>query len=688
MVTTRPLAPSYIIKRPRLTKLLDESEARIILLCAPAGYGKTTLAREWISGDGLWYAVRPADCDVAAFAAGLAELFVDVSGRPDIDVVERVRSLAARGMPTKPLARAIADAISQKDLTLVIDDYHHVLQSAEADSLLQEIILQCPLRVVLTSRVRPQWATGRSLVYGDLMLVGPEQLAFTEAETHAALSGAPGPRNAALFTVVQGWPAVIGMAALQGWKPDLSRPLAPRAVYEFFADDLFGNAEPVLQESMLQLAVGGDASVEVARDLIGDAFDEVLAAAIAQGFLGHDPERPLTIHPLLREFLMTRLEDFGGGRVSSVVQRVIHRLHAGQYWDDCLTTLKRFPDAELIATTMSAAMENLLGSGRVTTVRQWVDLARNEQIDHPVVLLAEAEIALREGRNAHAQTLALRAASSLETEDAAAHAYLTAARAAHLHDDLVAAAKNAERAESATQDPRVRQEALWLAFISAHEAGSHEASGYLQTLTRLKGSDSELALRVACAKVLQAHEYGRTEEAVAICERTEALLPHIRNPLHVTGFLNVFAHVTFSAARYEQSLSIVDRLVTEAESAGLDFPLDYALVTRAGALVGTRQLLAARRVLSDLQKHQPLGAHLLCSTILGTAKLHIAVGDLERAAAVLDVEPPKATNAPTVAEFFGYRGLVAASRGCSTKLRLRSRKRHVPITSTRWRPGY
>ena len=46
VVTTRPAGQSYIIKRPRLTKLLDESEARIILLCAPAGYGKTTLARE------------------------------------------------------------------------------------------------------------------------------------------------------------------------------------------------------------------------------------------------------------------------------------------------------------------------------------------------------------------------------------------------------------------------------------------------------------------------------------------------------------------------------------------------------------------------------------------------------------------------------------------------------------------
>ena len=54
-------AASHIIKRPRLTKMLDETEARIILLCAPAGYGKTTLAREWVatrSEPVHWY---PAD---------------------------------------------------------------------------------------------------------------------------------------------------------------------------------------------------------------------------------------------------------------------------------------------------------------------------------------------------------------------------------------------------------------------------------------------------------------------------------------------------------------------------------------------------------------------------------------------------------------------------------------------------
>jgi LuxR family maltose regulon positive regulatory protein len=67
MVTTRPAANSYIIKRPRLTKLLDESEARIILLCAPAGYGKTTLAREWVetrSEAVAWYGARDARSDI------------------------------------------------------------------------------------------------------------------------------------------------------------------------------------------------------------------------------------------------------------------------------------------------------------------------------------------------------------------------------------------------------------------------------------------------------------------------------------------------------------------------------------------------------------------------------------------------------------------------------------------------
>src|SRR6184192_4337236 len=81
-------AKRHIIERPRLTRLLDETTARIILLVAPAGYGKTTLAREWCEGrDGptVWYQAGTSAMDVAALAADLSrtvEEIVPGAGQP------------------------------------------------------------------------------------------------------------------------------------------------------------------------------------------------------------------------------------------------------------------------------------------------------------------------------------------------------------------------------------------------------------------------------------------------------------------------------------------------------------------------------------------------------------------------------------------------------------------------------
>ena len=60
-----------IIERPRLTTLLDQSQGRIKMLVAPAGYGKTTLARQWLNDKrATWYATTPASTDVAGFGGG------------------------------------------------------------------------------------------------------------------------------------------------------------------------------------------------------------------------------------------------------------------------------------------------------------------------------------------------------------------------------------------------------------------------------------------------------------------------------------------------------------------------------------------------------------------------------------------------------------------------------------------
>src|SRR5690349_8838844 len=171
MVTTRPNAHSYIIKRPRLTKLLDESEARIILLCAPAGYGKTTLAREWVEGQGgpvAWYSGGREMLDYAALAAGLA-LTLTPLGLPD-HTARALAALAAK--PTKPrlLGRELATAASSSvSGIIVIDDYHESIASPDSEDFLQALIESLTTRVVLTSRLRPSWFASRLHVYGEAL---------------------------------------------------------------------------------------------------------------------------------------------------------------------------------------------------------------------------------------------------------------------------------------------------------------------------------------------------------------------------------------------------------------------------------------------------------------------------------------------------------------------------------------
>src|SRR2546426_1799219 len=162
-VTTQPRAQSYIIKRPRLTKLLDESGARIILLCAPAGYGKTTLAREWVSTRSepvAWYSGGIEMLDAAALAAGLGHSLRRI-GLPE-DAYERLVSLASQTPKGTLLGAALLEALpTNVERLLVIDDYHHADGSSESEAIIATLAKHDNLQVLLTSRVRPSWLTSR-----------------------------------------------------------------------------------------------------------------------------------------------------------------------------------------------------------------------------------------------------------------------------------------------------------------------------------------------------------------------------------------------------------------------------------------------------------------------------------------------------------------------------------------------
>ena len=107
--------------------MLDEGGARIILLVAPAGYGKTTLAREWLDERrAAWYQGGPASADVAALAVGLATAAAEIVPGAGDRMRQRLRATDRPEEDAQILAEMLAEDLAEwpEDAWLAIDDYH------------------------------------------------------------------------------------------------------------------------------------------------------------------------------------------------------------------------------------------------------------------------------------------------------------------------------------------------------------------------------------------------------------------------------------------------------------------------------------------------------------------------------------------------------------------------------------
>ncbi len=310
---SRKLKRRRVIERPRLFALLDESPNRIRTLVAPAGYGKTTLAEQWVARDGrrgAWFKARSASTDVAALALGMARAAAELVPGCDERLRAHLRAVPNPGERVDVLAEILGEELVGWLPTdwLVLDEYQELVGATDAESFVEELAAVCPVQLLIASRQRPTWVTGRRILYGDVLELNQTVLAMDTREAAELLEGRSAASASGLVALANGWPAVIALASVTDAEIDGDAEV-PDALYRFFAEEVFDALGEEVRAGLATLAVAPVLDRELAAMLLEDA-DAVCEAALQVGILEERDGR-LELHPLARSFLVDRATSAG-----------------------------------------------------------------------------------------------------------------------------------------------------------------------------------------------------------------------------------------------------------------------------------------------------------------------------------------------------------------------------------------
>lgn len=218
-----PLSHTCLVARPRLTaQLAGEGGGRVLLISAPAGFGKTTLLAGWAmqqNGRIAWLSLDEGDNDLARFWRYVIAALQAAAPTLSIELAD-FTAASWESLLTQLINELTAVIPADDPLTLVLDDYYLIHTNTIHQSL-SFLLYHQPrsLHVVILTRADPPLALARLRVQGRLWELRAADLRFTLAEMEAffsctlpfALSLAA---KKTLAERIEGWAAGLQLAAL------------------------------------------------------------------------------------------------------------------------------------------------------------------------------------------------------------------------------------------------------------------------------------------------------------------------------------------------------------------------------------------------------------------------------------------------------------------------------------------
>jgi LuxR family maltose regulon positive regulatory protein len=403
-----PRLRPFLVPRPRLIEKLNTGYrmgCKLILISAPAGFGKSTLLIDWVQqvearARVAWLSLDEGDNDIIRFLTYFVAALQTING--DIGQEAMVALHSPETMPIEGILTTLLNEISQfpEDIFLVLDDYH-VIETPPIDQAISFLLDHLPahMQLVIAGRIDPSLPLSRLRSRGQMVELRAKDLRFSGEETAVFLNRVVGLNLSsqdvsALKTRTEGWIAGLQLAALsmQGLEKvgDVSDFInrftgSDRYIQDYLTDEVLQQRPQGTRDFLLQTSVLRRLSGPLCDAVRGGDGETAVSHNNSQSILENLESANLFIIPLDNERQWYRYHHLFGDlltqRLHKTFPQLIPKLHqrAGAWYenagdiDEAIYHAQAAGDMAHTADILEKHWQDIVHRGELTRLKQLLD---------------------------------------------------------------------------------------------------------------------------------------------------------------------------------------------------------------------------------------------------------------------------------------------------------------------------
>jgi LuxR family maltose regulon positive regulatory protein len=569
-----PVRPERV-PRPRLVERLKGGlDRRLVLVSAPAGFGKTTIISECAARcrhPVAWVSLDKGDNEPVQF---WTYVVTALQKNPHIQGSELGQTVLAmlrssQPPPMETLLHGLINELAEISwpFILILDDFHQITNPQINEALALFVEHQPPqMHLVISSRADPPWPLARWRASGQLVELRTDDLRFTSEEAAAFLNEVMGldlsaADIAALAARTEGWIAGLQMAALALQGPlsmqgrDTKSFLGAfsgshRFVLDYLVEEVLERQSGEIQEFLLQTSVLERLSAPLCDAVrFGEAespssstepavrFGEAKSPSSSQAILERleranlflvpldDERRWYRYHHLFADLLRSRLQQTLPDQVPILHLRASRWQEQNGYIAEAVGHALLIPDAERVACLIEGNALAILERGELTTLVGWLDTLPEDVVrSHPWLSVSYAWVLVYTGQLDIVESY-LRDAEEAQGSPArhiAGHIAAIRAYATDLAGEKHRTAKLARKAVEYLPEADLRTRGLAMSLLipalywSGDPGGADDITDQAVAISQAS-DDSLVAVRVLCELAELQLARGQLRKTAATC---------------------------------------------------------------------------------------------------------------------------------------------------------------------------